>query len=185
MKNIYIVLTVILMACATKTIPAEKNITSKGFYDLKMNAIDGKEIQFTRYQGKKVLIVNTASECGFTPQYAELQSLQDKYKDKLVVLGFPCNQFGGQESKNETEIVQFCTKNYGVTFQLFEKSDVKGNSQNEVFKWLTTKELNGWNTEVPSWNFGKYLVDEKGVLVKVFPSNRKPLDQEVLDAVEK
>ena len=152
----------------------------KSFYDFKLRSIDGKDIDFTIYKGKKVLIVNTASACGYTPQYAALQELHETYKDKLAVLGFPSNNFGGQEPANNSEIGLFCSKNYGVTFQLFEKSDVTGTNQNPLYKWLTDRNQNGWNTEAPNWNFCKYLINEEGGLMKFYSSAIDPMSDEII-----
>jgi glutathione peroxidase len=157
---------------------------SKSFYDFKFNSLDGKEIDFNKYKGKKVLIVNTASECGFTPQYEELQHLHETQEDKVVILGFPANNFGGQEPASNGEIGAFCQKNFGVTFQLFEKSDVIGKNQNPVYHWLSHKEQNGWNDEKPSWNFCKYLISENGELLRFYSAAVSPLSDEVLKALE-
>ncbi|MCB0657341.1 MAG: glutathione peroxidase, partial [Saprospiraceae bacterium] len=140
------------------------------FHSLKMESIDGQEVDFSQYKGKKVLIVNTASECGYTPQYAQLEELHQQYGDQVVVLGFPCNDFGGQEPGSEADIAKFCTKNYGVTFQMFTKITVKGPDKPALYDWLETKDKNGWNDQIPSWNFCKYLVDEEGKLIKYWPS---------------
>jgi glutathione peroxidase len=156
------------------------HVRSKSFYDLKMKAIDGKEIDFSQYKGKKVLIVNTASECGYTPQYDELQHLHETKGDKVTILGFPANNFGGQEPGSNDAIGAFCRKNFGVTFQLFEKSDVVGKDQNEAYQWLTKKEQNGWNEEKPTWNFCKYLINERGELVKFYSAGVSPLSDELL-----
>ncbi|QEC52712.1 glutathione peroxidase [Anseongella ginsenosidimutans] len=151
-----------------------------GFYSLKMKNIKGEEVDFSQFRGKKVLLVNTASECGFTPQYEGLEELYKTYgKDGLVVLGFPANNFGGQEPGSNLEIASFCKENYGVTFPMFEKSSVKGGEKNEVFDWLTSKSANGWNEQEPTWNFCKYLVDEKGKLVAFFPSKVEPMSEEI------
>ena len=179
----------LLTACfgtsAIKSKPVTEGImlSTKTLYDFKMKSIDGQEIDFSKYKGKKVLIVNTASECGYTPQYAELEELNKKYGDKLVILGFPANNFGGQEPGNNKDIASFCQKNYGVSFQLFEKVSVTGTDACELYKWLSTKELNGWNSQAPKWNFNKYLIDEKGQLVKYFPSSVKPMSKEITDAI--
>lgn len=146
-------------------------------YDFKMNSLDGKQIDFAGYKGKSLLIVNVASECGFTPQYAGLQKLHSQYGDKVVVLGFPANNFGGQEPGSNQQIAQFCEKNYGVEFQMFEKISVKGDDQHPLYQWL--KEKTG---QEPTWNFCKYLVKPDGT-VKFFPSKVKPLDQEILNAL--
>jgi glutathione peroxidase len=179
----------LLTACfgvnAIKSKPLEGNtiMSTKNLYDFKMKSIDGEVIDFSKYKGKKVLIVNTASECGYTPQYAELEELNKKYGNKVVILGFPANNFGGQEPGSNKEIASFCQKNYGVSFQLFEKVDVLGDDACDLYKWLSTKELNGWNSQAPKWNFNKYLIDENGQLVKYFPSSVKPMSKEILDAI--
>lgn len=152
----------------------------KSFYDFKMNGIDGKEIDFSIYKGKKVLVVNVASKCGFTPQYEELEKLSKEYGNKVVVLGFPANNFKNQEPGTNEEINDFCKLNYGVTFQMFEKISVKGDDQAPLYQWLSKSELNGWNDKEPSWNFCKYLINEKGELIKFFPSAVKPLSDEIL-----
>jgi glutathione peroxidase len=143
---------------------------SSSFYDFKMPAIDGKTIDFSQYKGKPVLIVNTASKCGNTPQYADLQKLHEQYGDKVIILGFPANNFGGQEPGSNIQIAEFCQQNYGVSFQMFEKISVKGDDQHELYKWL--KEKTG---QEPTWNFCKYLVKPDGT-VKFFSSKVKPLD---------
>ncbi len=164
--------------------PETIKLTTQGsIYDFKVKSIDGKEIDFSQYKGKKLLIVNTASECGFTPQYEDLQKLHVAHGDKVVVLGFPCNDFGGQEPKGESDIKSFCQKNYGVTFQLFEKVHVKGDNAAIIYQWLSDKTKNGWNDKAPGWNFGKYLINEKGELVKFYPSTVKPMGKEILDAI--
>jgi glutathione peroxidase len=155
------------------------------FYDFKIPSIDGDTIDFSKYKGKKVLIVNVASMCGNTPQYEKLQELNDKYGDLVTILGFPCNDFGGQEPASHKEIKQFCKKNYGVTFQLFEKVSVKGKNKHPLYQWLTDKSKNGWNTEEPGWNFGKYLIDEKGELVKYYSPGMNPLSKEIVDDIHK
>ena len=151
--------------------------TTDSIYDFKMNSLDGKQIDFSKYKGSNLLIVNVASECGFTPQYADLQKLHADYGDKVIVLGFPANNFGGQEPGNSQQIAQFCQKNYGVEFQMFEKISVKGDDQHPLYQWL--KEKTG---QEPTWNFCKYLVKPDGS-VKFFPSKVKPLDQEILNAL--
>jgi len=148
-------------------------------YSFKLKTLDGKEITLEQFKGKKMLLVNVASECGFTPQYKNLQALHEKYKDKLVVIGFPANNFGGQEPGSSTDIKTFCTKNYGVTFQMMEKISVKGDDMHPLYKWLSNKEENGVNGDAPKWNFGKYLIDEKGNIIKYFGSRVDPLDAEL------
>lgn len=143
-------------------------------YDFKMNSLDGELIDFSRYKGKTLLIVNVASKCGFTPQYADLQQLQAQHGSNVVVLGFPANNFGSQEPGSSIQIAEFCEKNYGVTFQMFEKISVKGDDQHPLYQFL--KEKTG---QEPSWNFCKYVVKPDGT-VKFFPSKVKPMDQEIL-----
>lgn len=143
---------------------------NSSLYDFKMNAIDGKIIDFSQYKGKTVLIVNTASKCGYTPQYEDLQNLHEQYGDKVTILGFPANNFGSQEPGTNLEIAEFCKANYGVTFQMFEKISVKGDDQHPLYKWL--KEQTG---QEPAWNFCKYLVKPDGS-VKFFSQKVKPLD---------
>lgn len=145
------------------------------FYSLKAIANTGEEIQFEKFSGKKVLIVNLASQCWYTPQYAELEQLHQQNKD-VTILGFPSNNFGAQEPGTDKEIAEFCKLNYGVTFQLFRKNDVKGGNRQPVYDWLCDKNKNGWNDEEPQWNFNKYLVDENGNLAKIFSSSVSPLD---------
>ncbi len=161
-----------------------KSAAMTSFYDFKMNDIAGKPIDFSTFKGKKVLIVNVASNCGYTPQYKELEELHEKYGNKVTVIGFPANNFGGQEPGSNGEIATFCTKNYGVKFQIFEKISVKGSEAAPLYKWLSTKEQNGWNDNAPSWNFCKYLVNEKGELVKFFKSGVNPMDSEIVDLVK-
>ena len=142
-------------------------------YDFKVNSLDGKPIDFSGFKGKTLLIVNTASECGYTPQYADLQKLHETFGNKIIILGFPANNFGGQEPGSNTEIASFCKKNYGVTFQMFEKISVKGNDQHPLYAWL--KEKTG---QEPGWNFSKYLVKPDGT-VKFFSSSVKPMDKQI------
>lgn len=145
---------------------------------------DGSELSFENLKGKKVLIVNTASNCGYTHQYAELQELYENQKKNLLVLAFPSNDFKEQEKGSDEEIARFCQVNFGVRFPLAKKSVViKGQGQNKVFEWLTHKELNGWNEQPPSWNFSKYLVNEKGILTHYFDPAVSPSDPEVLKAI--
>lgn len=154
---------------------------STNFYDndFKINDIDGNPINTKEWKGKKVLLVNVASKCGYTPQYEDLQKLHEKYSDKLTIIGFPCNQFLHQEPGTAEEIKSFCTKNYGVTFKITEKIDVKGENQHPIYQWLTEKENNGVEDSKVKWNFQKYLLDENGKLIKHFDSGVKPLDEEI------
>ena len=156
------------------------------FYSLTTKDINGKDFNFASLRGKKVLIVNTASDCGFTGQYEGLEKLQEKYAESLVVVGFPANDFKEQETKDNESIAAFCKKNYGVSFPLMAKSIViKKNEQNEIFKWLSNTAMNGWNKQEPAWNFCKYLVNEEGTLTHYFPMTVDPLDASVIEAIEK
>ena len=160
------------------------NTDSNSFHTLKAVSIDGDTISMDQYKGKKIIVLNTASKCGYTPQYADWQAYYEKNKDKVVVLGFPCNQFMSQEPGSAEEIGAFCQKNYGVTFQMFDKVDVKGDNQSPIYKFLTSPDQNGWNSDVPSWNFCKYLIDEDGKLTHFFASGIKPDSPEFLEAVK-
>jgi glutathione peroxidase len=154
------------------------------FYTLKGVLNDGSMLDFGTLKGKKIMLVNTASDCGYTDQYTALQQLSDQYKDKLVVLGFPANDFKEQEKGTDVEIAQFCKANYGVTFPLMQKSSViKSPQQNTIYQWLTEEAKNGWNNKAPSWNFSKYIVNENGVLIKYFDPSVSPLSNEVVKAI--
>ena len=154
-------------------------VTAVSIYDFKVTGLDGKSINLKKYKGKKIMIVNTASKCGFTPQYADLEKLYKTHKDKLVILGFPANNFKQQEPGSNTDILEFCKKNYGVTFPMAEKVSVKGQDIHPLFKYLT-EEAEKMNIKDPiKWNFTKFLVDEKGKLIAVFPSKVSPMSEEV------
>lgn len=148
-------------------------------YDFKVPSLDGKEINFADFKGKKLLIVNTASECGYTPQYADLQKLHEKYPENLVIVGFPANNFGGQEPGSNDEIKSFCQKNYGVTFPMAGKVSVKGKDIHPLFKYLTQEAKKIGVDEPIKWNFTKFLVDENGKLVGVYDSKVNPLDDDI------
>ena len=151
----------------------------QSIYDFKVEGLEGGTIDFATFKGKKILVVNTASECGFTPQYKELQSLYEQYKEKLVIVGFPANNFGGQEPGSAAQIKVFCEKNYGVTFPMAAKISVKGSDMAPLYKWLTSKEANGVLDAEIGWNFNKFLIDEKGHMVAYFPSKVKPMGEEI------
>jgi glutathione peroxidase len=150
------------------------------FYDFKVKTLEGGDFNFSTLKGKKVMIVNTASKCGFTPQYKELEELYEQYSDKLVIIGFPANNFASQEPGTASEIRKFCTENYGVTFPMMEKISVKGDDIHPLYQWLTKKEKNGYIDSEVKWNFQKYLIDEKGRLVDVIPSKEKPNSERVI-----
>ena len=160
-------------------------LTGGSIYDFKVPGLDGTDIDFSQYKGKKIMIVNTASECGYTPQYADLQALYEKYKDKnFVIIGFPCNDFGGQEPGSAKDIQTFCTKNFGVTFPLMEKVSVKGDDASPIYKWLTNKSENGVEDASVKWNFNKFLIDENGKYVKHCGSGTKPDDKDIISWIE-
>ena len=159
---------------------------SQPIYDLSINLNNGDSIPLSTYKGKKILIVNTASDCGYTDQYDDLQKLYDENKDRLIVIGFPANDFKEQEKGTDEEIAQFCKLNYGVTFPLTKKSSViPGPEQNPIFQWLTDKNKNGWTSKKPSWNFSKYLINEEGVLVNYFDPTISPTGKDVTEAIKK
>jgi glutathione peroxidase len=163
-----------------------KNKTPKvSFYHLKANRNDGSVLDFEKLKNKKVMIVNTASNCGFTSQYNDLQKLYEDYSDKLVILGIPSNDFKEQEKGNDAEIASFCQINFGVTFPLLTKSRVlKGNDQHPIYAWLTSSSKNGWNDHQPDWNFSKYLIDENGTLIKYLGPSVSPLDASVIQFLD-
>lgn len=171
---------------ATSTLMTEETTAAPtSVYDFTVKSIDGKDVKLSQYKGKKLLIVNTASECGYTPQYKELEQLYKQYGSKVTVLGFPANNFGGQEPGTEAQIATFCEKNYGVTFPLFSTVAVKGDDAAPLYKFLADKTKNGAVAEAPNWNFCKYLVDEKGHVVAFYPSKVKPSDPELVAAITK
>jgi glutathione peroxidase len=155
-------------------------------YNMAVQLNSGKQLPLESLKGKKMLLVNTASDCGYTAQYDELQKLQEQYKDKLVIIGFPANDFKEQEKGSDTDIAEFCRINYGVTFPLAAKSSViKGPGQNEIFKWLSDSSRNGWNQYAPVWNFSKYLISEKGDLIGYFEPSVSPVGKEIISALDK
>jgi glutathione peroxidase len=155
-------------------------LNAQSIHGFTVKSIDGKDIKMSSFKGKKILIVNTASKCGYTPQYESLEKVYEQYKDKLVIIGFPCNQFGGQEPGSNQEIVDFCKKNYGVTFPLADKVDVKGENTAAIYQWLTQKSKNGVVDATISWNFNKFLLDENGKMIAYYPSNVKPDSDAIL-----
>lgn len=167
------------------TMETKNNPPKSSIYSISIMSLDGKNaLDLSQYKGKKMLIVNTASECGFTPQYDDLQKLQDKYTDKLVVIGCPCNQFGGQEPGTASDISAFCKKNFGVTFPLSQKIDVKGDNQHPLYQWLTKKSINGVLDSEVKWNFNKFLISEDGQLLAYFASTTNPLSNDITHYLE-
>lgn len=166
------------------TLIASLTMAQTSIYDLSFDDISGKKVNLSDFKGKKIMFVNTASECGFTGQYAELQELHEKYGDKLMLIGFPCDQFGGQEPGSESEIQSFCKKNYGVTFLMASKIDVKGANQHPVYRWLTSKDQNGVDNSTVMWNFEKFIIDENGNLVDHFKSPVTPMNDKIISIID-
>ncbi len=191
MKNLLFIGSLLMLVSAysiskahnSKATSVTDNTMEKSFYEFNMKDLNGTEVDFSTFKGKTIMVVNVASKCGYTPQYEALQKLYAEHSDKLVILGFPANNFGGQEPGSNEEIKSFCSENYGVTFPMFEKVSVKGFDKHPIYRWLTDSNLNGWNNEEPSWNFCKYILNEEGELIKYFPSKVSPLDQEILDII--
>lgn len=184
-------LTTALLSCAAQTDSKQDNgiditnfnppkiVTASSIYEFKVEALDGSTIDFSKFKGKKILVVNTASKCGLTPQYEGLEKLYTTYKDKLVIVGFPANNFGGQEPGTNVEIGEFCKKNYGVSFPMAAKVSVKGDDTAPIYKWLCSKTENGVLDAEIKWNFGKFLLDENGHLIAYFPSKVEPMSEEL------
>lgn len=156
---------------------------TKSLHEYSFTTIDGKIIPLSTFKGKKILIVNVASRCGFTPQYEDLETLARENKENLAVIAFPANDFLGQEPGTNEEIAVFCRTTYGVTFPISQKVSVIGKQKSEIYQWLTDPKLNGWNKQAPKWNFHKYLISEDGELLNVFPSTTKPLSKEIEQAI--
>ena len=172
-----------IMFSILSNIQAQKEPMSS-IYDIEINALDGNPLDLNTFKGKKILFVNVASECGFTKQYAGLQELYDTYEENLVVIGVPCNQFGGQEPGNASQIQTFCEKDFGVTFIMTEKVDVKGDNQHPLYQWLTKKELNGVKSSSVKWNFQKYIVSEEGQYIDFFYSMTKPMSSKITKLIK-
>ncbi|MFL2983773.1 MAG: glutathione peroxidase [Candidatus Neomarinimicrobiota bacterium] len=171
---------VISMAFSKKVKSPETHTESiKSFYDIKVNDINGEKINLKSFRGKKIMVVNVASRCGYTSQYEDLQSLYKRYKDNLEIIAMPCNDYGSQESGSNAEIKQFCQLNYGVTFTMGEKQKIKSSPISSLYEWLSNPELNGWNSNLPSWNFCKYIIDEKGNLTHFLKSGVNPSGTEI------
>jgi glutathione peroxidase len=163
-----------------------KELPPVPFHDLGLTLNNGDTLSLASAKGKKVLLVNTASACGYTNQYAELQQLWEQYRDRLLVIGFPANDFKEQEKGDDEEIAQFCQLNFGVNFPLSKKTTViPGDQQHPVYEWLTDKSRNGWNEQAPGWNFSKYLVDEEGRLLGYFEAGVSPLSETIKELIEK
>ena len=185
MTKIIILTSIIVISILLYSFITKKGKPTTSIHQFKAKSIDGELIDFSAFKGKKLLIVNTASECGFTPQFKQLEIIFEKYKDKnFTIIGFPCNQFGSQDPGNNSEIKAFCTRNYGVTFLMMEKVDVKGDSICEIYKWLTHKELNGVESSSVKWNFQKYMVDENGFLVDHLLSIKSPNCDKIVNWIE-
>lgn len=174
-------ITILLLFKLLFMVPDEKPPVS--IYDFKVPGLLGDTIDFASFKGKKILIVNTASKCGYTPQYAGLEKLYESNKGKLVIIGFPANNFGGQEPAGNAEIAVFCQRNYGVTFPMAAKISVSGDDMAPIYHWLTEKTNNNFEDSEVEWNFQKYLIDEQGKLVAIFPPAIKPNGREMLRAI--
>jgi len=175
MKHILVIIMIL-----TSTLSQAK----ESFYDIKLNDINGKKIDLKSFEDKYILFVNVASKCGFTSQYTDLEKLHQKYQNDLVVIGLPCNQFGGQEPGDAEEIKNFCSSNYGVTFIISEKIEVKGEGMHPLYQWLTQKDLNGKTSSTVKWNFQKYLVNKSGELLNYFYSMTGPLSNKITSLIE-
>ena len=162
----------------SKLSKGKRSNVSGSIYDFKMKSLEGKEIDFSQFKGKNLLIVNTASNCGYTPQLKDLEKLHEQYGSKVAVLGFPANNFLWQEPGSNEEIATFCERNYGVKFQMFEKLSVKGNDKAPLYKWLEAK-----SGKSPSWNFCKYVIDKTGNVVGFYPSKVNPMDSQIIDKI--
>jgi len=185
MKTFFVFLAFITMTTITSIPPTAQGQDKKSFYNFKVTAIDGKPFDFSSLKGKKVLIVNTASKCGHTPQYAQLEELYKKYGgDKFVIIGFPANNFLRQEPGTNEQIREFCTVNYGVTFPMMAKISVKGNDIHPLYKWLTTKAENGVMDAPVKWNFQKFMIDENGQLVGMVPPGDLPTVDKIVNWIE-
>lgn len=181
LKMVYPIFTkAVKLAGKSNRILNSNKMATTSFYDLSVTLNDGQQLDFATFKNKKVLIVNTASDCGYTGQYEGLQQLHEKFKDELVLIGFPANDFGAQEKGADETIAQFCKVNYGVTFPLSKKSGViKNEQQHPVYQWLTDDKKNGWNYVAPTWNFCKYMVDANGNLTHFFEAGVEPMGKEM------
>jgi glutathione peroxidase len=188
MKKALYLSTLILLLTVSHSVKAQTIMSApvNTIYDFKVMTLDGKEFDFASLKGKKILIVNTASKCGLTPQYEALEKLYETYKDKnLVIVGFPANNFAGQEPGSNAEIATFCKQNYGVTFPMMEKISVVGDDMHPIYQFLTQKSLNGVMDSEVEWNFQKYLINADGALYKMVPPKVLPADPEITDWINK
>lgn len=180
----FLAVAIMLFSCSSsnnnKHTMTEKQNNPSNIYSFSVDGLSGGKINLADFKGKKILIVNTASKCGYTPQYQELETLYNKYQDKLVIIGFPANNFGGQEPGTNAEIETFCQQNYGVSFPMAAKISVKGNDMAPIYQWLTQKNKNGVLDAEIGWNFNKFLIDENGIMMAHFPSKVTPLSTEIV-----
>lgn len=177
MRNISIIAVLLLISFSA--------FSQKTIYDFSVNDIEGNKFDLASLKGKKVMIVNTASKCGLTPQYEGLEKLYEKFKDKnFIIIGFPANNFANQEPGSNDEIAQFCQKNYGVSFPMMAKISVKGDDQHELYQWLTSKELNEKMDSKVKWNFQKYLINPDGTLYKFLSPKTNPMDEEIISWIK-
>jgi len=191
-KMLFIILFIVAVVAAgvayylftNGNVKVDMALKSATLYDFKVKGLDGSSIDFAQFKGKKILVVNTASKCGFTPQYEGLERLYKRFSDKLVIVGFPSNDFLDQELGKDAEIAAFCQRNYGVTFPMAAKIDVKGKRQAPIYQWLTNRSLNGVESSAVLWNFQKYLIDENGRLIKHFPPNTDPEDPAIVALID-
>jgi len=165
--------------------PINSRHSGKSFFELQAKTISGEKFDFAQLKGKKTMIVNTASHCGFTQQFTLLEDFYRLYGNEINILGFPCNDFFGQEPDDNSKIAAFCSKEFKISFPLFEKMTLKKGKKNEVFEWLTSKDKNGWNSQKPDWNFCKYLIDEEGELILFANSRITPTHPEIINRIEK
>ena len=179
-----IILIIFISLTFTKFVNAETTINEMNFYDFKIEDIQGEEVSLDIYKGKTILLVNVASNCGFTNQYGDLQNLWEKYKEKnLIVLGVPSNQFGNQEPGSNSEIKNFCEINYGVSFTMGSKQKIKSSPMSDLYRWLSDPKQNGWNSSLPSWNFCKYVINEDGQLTHFLRSGVSPTGKEMSEII--
>jgi len=191
MKFAFIIIIITIFAVAflfsTSNLIPDTDLSnySKSIYDYSAKSIDGQEIDFSAYKGKKIMIVNVASKCGYTYQYSQLQELHNTYGDNVAILGFPSNDFLWQEPGTNDQIKKFCSSTYGVAFQMFEKITVKGPDRHSIYSWLSSKRLNGYKNCIPSWNFNKYIIDENGKLIADFGAKVSPLSDEIKNILKR